>query len=404
MGLRIMFMANAPWCSTGYGIQGKHVTPRWQALGHEVAYFAFHGLTNGLLHNKGIAIYPVGFAPWGVDVISAHMRHFRADVLVTLLDVWVLDKYGEKAAEGGWAWCPWTPIDQEPVPNLILQRLQGAYCVLPYAKHGEEQLKKAGVQNTRYIPHGVDCNVFKPGDKLAARKALGIPEDRFIIGMVAANKGYPSRKCFAEQLLAFAGFKKTYPDALFYLHTLRTAQQGGIDFDALCARLGLKIGQDVLFSDQYSSQVLGWPEERMALLYQAFDCLSEVSAGEGFGIPLVEAQACGVPVIAANNTAMTELTFAGILVNEQQPWWTPLGSWAMIPAPAAVEEAYGNLYEALHNEVTAAELREKARAGALQFDWDRVVADFWRPFFEQLGVDLGIRASESAVQAEVIPA
>jgi len=72
----------------------------------------------------------MGNRPWGEDILEAHMAHFKANVLITLMDVWVTDWFGKRAQRGGWAWCPWTPIDQEPVPDLVLERLQGAHSAL----------------------------------------------------------------------------------------------------------------------------------------------------------------------------------------------------------------------------------------------------------------------------------
>jgi len=156
-------------------------------------------------------------------------------------------------------------------------------------------LNKAGVANTWYIPHGVDVNVYRPGDQRAARKALNLPDDRFIIGSVATNKGFPSRKCLAEQVVAFKRFKDRYKatDALLYLHCLKTTAHGGIDLIALLEDLGLAEGEDVIFSNAYT-YTLGWSEERMVQLYQSFDFLTECSMGEGFGLPILEAQACGI--------------------------------------------------------------------------------------------------------------
>ncbi len=397
--MRIMFMANAPWCATGYGVQGKHLVPRLRALGHELAYFAFYGLAGGVLQADGVPIFPMGVKPWGEDILPAHMRAFGGHVLITLMDVWVTDFFGRMAQEHGWAWCPWTPIDQEPVPYLVLERLEGAHTVLPYARFGVEELRKAGVTNVRYIPHGVDTKVFRPGDQREARRKLGLPEDAFIIGMVAANKGYPPRKCFPEQLLAFARFKRKHPEALLYLHTLKTDAHGGVRFDHLLDRLGLREGEDVIFSDQYR-YVLGYPEAWMADLYRCFDVLSLASMGEGFGIPLIEAQACGVPVVTANNSAMTELTFSGICVRKQHPLWTPLGSWAYLPDPDEIYEAYEALYEELHDEELAAHLREMAVEGARRFDWDRVVEEHWAPFLSELEADLGIGEANQRVSEE----
>lgn len=348
-----------------------------------MAYFAFYGLQNGVLNINGVPIYPMGNSPWGQDIVQAHMANFGGDMLLSLLDVWVLEGYGQKAKDGGYLWCPWTPVDQEPVPQIVISRLDGAHTVLPYAQHGEAEFRRAGLTNVRYIPHGVVCSTFKPMDKAEARRTLGLPPDAFIVGMVAANKGYPPRKCFPEQFAAFAEFKKRHPDALLYMHTMRGQEHGGINFPELMGRLDLAEGRDVVFSDQYS-YLLGWPEEKMALLYNAFDIFSLASSGEGFGIPLIEAQACGVPVVSSHNTAMTELTFAGACITQQRPFWTPLGAWAMIPEIGAIVDAYESLYQALQNQEHRAFMAEQARAGALQFDWDRVVAEFWQPFLAEL--------------------
>ena len=387
MGLRILYQSNAPWAATGYGVQGKHLVPRLKALGHETAYFAFYGLQGGTLNLDGTPIFPMGHRAWGEDILPAHMRSFRAQVHISLMDVWVTEHYGRLAREYGWIWCPWTPIDQEPVPRLVIERLEGAHTVLPYAKNGEDNLRRAGVVNVRYIPHGVDTMTFRPMNQAEARAKLHLPQEAFIVGMVAANKGLPSRKCFPEQMLAFAQFKRTHPDALMYIHTLSGPEQGGVDFSELVPRCGLTLGRDVVFSDQYG-YIMGYPEASMAQIYNAVDVLSLTSMGEGFGIPLIEAQACGIPVVTAKNTAMTELTFAGVCVDRQYPFFTPLGSWAMIPDYRAVAEAYDQMYDALQHPAEAHELAEKARDGALKFDWDRVVADFWQPFLADLEAQL----------------
>ncbi len=389
--MRIMFQANAPWCTTGYGVQGKHLVPRLKALGHELAYFAFYGLQNGMLNIDGVPIYPLGLNVWGQDIVQAHMQHFQGELLISLLDVWVLDGYGQKAQQGNYYWCPWTPVDQEPVPQTVLDHLQGAHTVLPYAKHGEAQLRQAGVQNVRYIPHGVATNTFRPLDRKDCREQLGLPQDAFIIGMVAANKGYPPRKCFPEQLTAFREFKNHHPEALLYLHTLRGQEHGGVYFPELLRRLNLVEGKDVVFSDQYT-YILGWAESRMAQLYNCFDFLTLTSSGEGFGIPLIEAQACGIPVVSCHNTAMTELTFAGACVTDMHPFWTPLGAFAMIPDIPAILDAYEVLYQALPTR--REELAQQARQGAQRFDWDRVIQDFWKPFLEQLQAERAVLKAE----------
>jgi len=387
LGLRILYQCNAPWVTTGYGVQGKHLVPRLKALGHEIAYFAFYGLAGGTLNLDGVQILPMANRMWGEDILPAHMKATRSNVHISLMDVWVTEYYGRVAKEFGWAWLPWTPVDQQPVPKLVVDRLEGAHTALPYAKFGEEELRKAGVPNVQYIPHGVDLATFHAGDKAESRKRTGLPQDKFIIGMIAANKGYPSRKCFPEQLLAFREFRKNHDDVIMYLHTLITSEQGGVEFTELLQSLGLDDGS-VVFADQYR-YTLGYPESHMADLYRSFDFLSLTSMGEGFGIPLLESQACGTPVVCANNTAQTELCFGGILVTEQYPFWTPLGAWAQIPDYRAVHDAYEQMYDILQDNEQAGAIKMAAINGAMPYSWDNVVNNFWKPLLEKVEKDLG---------------
>lgn len=379
---RIMFMANAPWCTTGYGVQGKHLTPRLKALGHEVAYFAFYGLQNGMLTQGGVPVYPQAQDMWGGDVLPGHMQDFRADTLITLLDVWVSQTFSLQTQRYGWRWLPWTPIDCEPVPEVTLEHLQGAHTVLPYSRFGEAQLRDAGVENVRYVPHGVS-DLFQPGDKARARKIFGIPEDAFVIGMVAANKSLPSRKAFPEQMQAFARFRKRHPQAVLYLHTLANATEGGVNTRAIAQSLG--IDEAVIWSNQYQ-YVTGFPEEAMAELYRSFDVLSLVSMNEGFGLPLIEAQACGVPVVTLARTSMTELCFGGELVQRAQLFWWPLNAWVYMPEVGAIDEAYEQMFQRLSDPAQARQVRDAAIAGAEPYRWDRIVQDYWQPILANLEV------------------
>ena len=249
--LTIMFMANAPWAPTGYGVQGRHLVPGLQRAGYNVVYFAFYGLAGGTLNLNGLKILPMGNRIWGEDILAAHMKAEKADVLITLMDVWVTDYFGKMAQRDGWSWLPWTPIDQSPVPDITLERLVGSHYIVPYSLFGLRELRAAGVQHIRYVPHGYDPTTFHPGDQVKARQALHLPTDKFIVGIVAANKGYPARKCFPEQFLAFAKFHRRHPDTLLYVHSLKSPARGGLNLARLAERVGLREGEDIIFVNQY---------------------------------------------------------------------------------------------------------------------------------------------------------
>lgn len=375
---KIMFMANAPWCSSGYGVQGKHLVPRLRALGYEMAYFAFFGLEGGMIYDGDIPIYPKGRMPWGEDVLPAHMGHFGADVLITLLDTWVSQGFSLQSLTNGWRWLPWVPIDHDPVSPRTLASLRGAHTVVAYSRFGERQMQAAGWPNVAYVPHAVP-EAFRPGDKAAARAKFGIPQDAFVIGMVAANQQQPARKCFAEQMAAFAAFHQRHPESLMYLHTCVDKSTGGVDILEIARNLGIE--DALLYTDQYA-YYLKFPEPAVAMLYQAFDVLSGASMNEGFGIPLLEAQACGCPVVSTAWTSMPELTWAGVSVSEGQRFWTALNSWAFVPKIEAITDAYEDVYEWLHTAPD--QVRECAVEGARPYGWDRVVAEYWAPLLAKL--------------------
>ncbi len=326
-----------------------------------------------MLNLNNIDIYPCANDPFGNDIIEAHAHHFKADIVISLMDAWVLRHYGQKKMR----WCVYMPIDHDPIPPAVLEAIKGAYRVCSYSRWGERMLNDAGVINT-YIPHGVDTKMFAPADKIEARKKMGIDPDCFLIGMVAANKGTPSRKAFPENLAAVAMFKRAHPElkVKLYLHTGETTMHQGIDFDVLLKSLDYK-HDEVIFINQYK-YLLGLSEEYMANAYNAMDVLLASTMAEGFGIPIVEAQACGTPVITTNFSSMPELTWAGYCVMTYQKHWTALNSW--IAMPSIPDIALGLEWALEHANDT--ELQARARAGALAYDWDVVVADYWKPFLE----------------------
>lgn len=390
--MKIMWSSNSPWTASGYGVQSKYLMPRFTALGHQVAIHAWYGLEGGMLEMNGIPIYPKGFELYGNDIAQAHYMHAESDILVSLIDVWVLHGFGKKSMR----WIPYMPIDMETSdgkpPQIILNALEGAYRVVSYARYGERILNNAGISNVM-IPHGVDTKIFAPADKVAAKKKMNFAEDAFVIGMVAANKGYPSRKAFPENMQAVANFKQRHPHrkVKLYLHTLEGTHTGGVDFDLMLKDMGF-VKEDVTFCNQYT-YMLGFNDEYMANAYNAMDVLLAASMSEGFGIPLIEAQACGTPVITTDYSSMPELTFAGCSVPISQRFWNPLGAWMAMPDIDALTEAL----EWAYSNRGGTQIREKARDGALPYDWDTVVADGWKPLLEEIAAEIQSKAPAAHV-------
>ena len=384
---RVTWCSNSPFAATGYGVQTAQVVERLARDGHEIAVACNFGLQGNSTEWNGIKLYPTGVTPYSDDILRAHSQHWESmsslpGLVMILFDVWALTnpniaKIPKIAA--------WAPIDHKPSPPDVTKWLARPN-VMPIAmsKFGADMMELDGLEHL-YVPHAVD-KVFKPtesfadaaGKRVRGRDLMGIDDpDAFVVMMNSANKGRtPPRKCWGENLLAFGVFAADHPDAILYLHTDQSAGLGGVDLVQLIRACGIKPEQ-VRFVDQYLYR-MNLPQHALAALYTDADVLLATSAGEGFGVPVIEAQACGTPIIVSDWTAQTELCGDGWLVDGQPLWDPNQHSWFFTPNVSQIVSSLREAYERKRGK------SEKAIAFAAAYDADVVYEEHWRPAMERL--------------------
>lgn len=398
--MKVLWHSVAPWVGSGYGTQTGLFAPRIKAAGHDLAISAYYGIMGAKMRWQGIECYPSYGKAYGLDTVIPHaVDHFGGGpgmsfrevsdkgLIITLGDVWTFQQPLLSEMNVG----AWVPVDHENVPPAVSGWF-GMTGAVPIAmsRHGEAALQRAGL-DPLYVPHGIDTAVFCPGDKAEARERVGLPEDAFVVAMVAANVGRDgARKAFYEQILAFGELRKKHPDAVLALHTDVTSHQG-VDILHLLSDFPR---DSYVFSDQYAYKV-GMAADKVADIYRAADVLSNTSWGEGFGIPIVEAQACGTPVIVTDTTAMPELCGAGWKVPGEPMWHDSQGAWARRPLIGSIAEAYEQAYDEARDE----HMRARAWGFAQDYDVDHVMQEFWKPALERLQVAMEKRAAEPAAPA-----
>lgn len=364
----MLIHSNAPTTLTGYGMQTAIFAPRFRDLGYDVTLNCPMSMTMSPITWNGMVMFGAAGDPLGNDMMPA--RGPRYDIIFTLCDLFGLFQASTQMPPH--KWIHWMPVDCEPMGERDIATLRQTGGVpVCMSRFGTEQIRREGFEPL-YVPHGIDTNVFKPQPAEAnaeLRKAFDINPDTYVIGMACVNKP-DSRKGIDQQMQAFSIFHQRHPDSVLLMHTSR---KGGWELDKIALNLG--IHNAVKYSDQYSlvSQMI--PAESVAGFYSILDVYSGCSEGEGFGLPILEAQACGVPVVVTGFSAMTELCASGWTVGGQRHWVGGHESWWMTPNVEEIAERYEHAYAMRRHPLP----REAARQFALEFDADLITANYWKP-------------------------
>ena len=170
------------------------------------------------------------------------------------------------------------------------------------------------------------------------RDRYGLPE-RFVLFVGNSNP----RKNLRRLMEAFDRVK----DRTDLPHQLIIAGEQGWKFSREQALSGLKHPESIRF--------IGFvPDEQMPALYSAAEMFAFPTLYEGFGIPVLEAQACGTPVMTSSCTALPEIG----------------GDAAVYTEPDDVNDIAVKLERLMQEPTLRAELREKGFENVKRFSWE----------------------------------
>jgi glycosyltransferase involved in cell wall biosynthesis len=196
------------------------------------------------------------------------------------------------------------------------------------------------------------ADAFVPGDRAAARAALGLPPERPIVLHVGAEE---PRKNVGTLLDALHRLRSRYPQILLVrVGGMRSRTRRRI------ARLGL---------EPHVHYASGLSDADLARHYQAADVFAFPSVYEGFGLPVLEALACGCPVVAGDATSVPEIT----------------GNAAILLDPRDADGFASAIGRVLDDGALAASLGAAGPARAASFTWRRVAAETIAMYRQVLG-------------------
>jgi glycosyltransferase involved in cell wall biosynthesis len=273
---------------------------------------------------------------WGADVIhSTYLAPYgaRCPVVVSVHDV-SFRRYPE--------YFSWR--DRALFAALLPSSLRRAAAILALSSHGRAELQRfyPSLHTPVHVVPAAPSAAFRPLDTayVATRLAkLDLPE-RFLL----AVGNLQPRKNLSRLIEAYDQLRRAHHGVGLVLVGPRGFRSSWVE-ETIAAR-GL----------EDSVRLLGYVhEEDLAALYNASVGLVYPSVYEGFGLPAIEAMACGRPVIAASTSSLPEVTGdAALLVD-------PFDTGALHRAMARV----------VTDEKLAGELGARGQARAAQFSWRR---------------------------------
>jgi glycosyltransferase involved in cell wall biosynthesis len=172
------------------------------------------------------------------------------------------------------------------------------------------------------------------------RESYGIREN-YILSLCSIQP----RKNLVRLIEAYSSLRGLRPEVKLPQLVL-AGKRGWLDGETFRAAERNALGNDLLFTGYV-------PEPDLAGLYSGAICFVYPSYFEGFGLPVVEAMQCGVPVIAGNRTSLPEV------VGEAGLLFDPFDTQALIKA----------LRQVLDDSEFRASLRIKGLEKAKQFNW-----------------------------------
>lgn len=210
-----------------------------------------------------------------VAVRMAHRHGIPAVVMVGGSDVLVLARQGRRR-------------------QAILNVLRHADAVVTVSEHMAGTLSSDGIESDRLhvVRRGVDRALFSPGERLVARRGLGLPEDQPLL--VAVGRLVPV-KGFTHLIQACAHLKER--GHVFGCRILGDGPLKG-ELQQQIERLGLR--EVVELSGPQ-------PQSRLAEWYRAANLTVLSSLSEGVPNVLLESLACGTPFVATNVGGIPEI-------------------------------------------------------------------------------------------------
>lgn len=349
---RILFCGEATFLNTGYATYNREILTYLHSTGkYELAELSAYGELNdrrgdampwrfyGAMPNvnsepkssqEEINEYnsrPTNqFGEWAFERVCLD---FLPDIVCDIRDFWMLDFAERSPYRPYFKWCIMPTVDARPQARQWIGTYQSADACLTYSDWAGGILGDQSGGKINYLGSAPPSahSAYQPKNKKELREKYGLDPDAKIIGTVMRNQ---RRKLYPDLFEAFKIFLDKSKDNNCYLYCHTSYPDLGWDIPELLHQHG--IASKVLFTyicpdtqqpfvslfkgaiaespftgkfnSELSSVKSGASYEQLSDIMNLFDLYVQYANSEGFGLPQVEAAACGVPVMSTDYSAM----------------------------------------------------------------------------------------------------
>lgn len=317
--------------------------------------------------NTGAGIQP---ADKDLAALARRMRnHAPRDVQVVIRHQWPPEW---TPPEHGY-WVAMQPWEYGALPQEWVEQARNAHEIWAYSEHVRRTYINSGIhpEKIKVVPLGIDPKLFHPD----------VPPAEL-----------PTTKSYKFLFLGGTIFRKG-PDVLLRAYRERFTASDDVclvikDFGGKGVYAGQTMEKEIteFRRDPNAPEILHlneeYPPELIPGLYTACDCLVHPYRGEGFGLPVLEAMACGLPVIVTGGGATDDFatdTHAVRIPARKRTIGGSVGDmplirdgWVLEPDP----EALGHAMKSLVENPESGRIRGR-EAGAYvreQWTWKRTAA------------------------------
>jgi len=344
---KILLVNDFSQLPTGYGMYGKHLLEGLSKK-YEVAELACYinqnddrigkcnwpVFPNKPLDKEGLARYKDNpTAEYGDFSFNSTLLKWKPTHVINITDPWAFEFVIRSPLRDYFSHVLMPTVDATPNMSDWIDYYAQAEALLAYSEFGRDTMLKQcpslnfiGVASPSVSK---ELHQKSPGDRSDIRKQASVPNG-YIIGTVMRNQ---PRKLYADLFEAFAGYLKESgrKDVFLYCHTgfpdlgwnmpellMEYELTNRVLFTYKCKNCGaisVRFFSDAVchceecgrFTNCISGTNNGVTETELCYIYNMMDAYIQVASNEGFGIPVVEAAACGLPIAAVNYSAMSSV-------------------------------------------------------------------------------------------------